>query len=125
MMQDSPRPADDEIDFGYLVFTHRLAKNWSREDLARLYAKALGKPEPLSNDAIEVLERNRRGPVSTTRREILARLLDIPLVFVASQTTPSTQEAPAVIAKDRLDLKEYDRGVAEFYEQHLRDTSVH
>jgi len=115
--------SDVTFHFGKEMKKRRLAKGWSKEEFAELYAKALGKPEPLNVKAIEALERSEVGPVSPNRREIIAFLLDMPLAGMLLNETSIF--VPNIQTRKRLDIDESMEALKKYWEQHLKSTSAH
>src|SRR5437660_7129142 len=64
--------------YGALVKQARLAKGWTRHDLARLYGEFFH-DQTISEDTIRMWEDYDKLPKKPKRRQVLALLLDIPL----------------------------------------------
>lgn len=66
-------------DYGSIIRQARLAKGWARIDLAQVYGRFFH-DEIISEDTVRMWEDYNKVPKKMKRRQILALLLDIPIV---------------------------------------------
>jgi tetratricopeptide (TPR) repeat protein len=91
------------VDYGAVVREARMAKGWSRADLAEVYGRFFH-DDSISEDTIRMWEDYNKVPKKAKRRQVLAFLLDLPVAALGIESLASL----ALKAPDRFTIKGID-----------------
>lgn len=92
--QDIPSISLEQENHGQIIRYYRKhIKHWTSEQLGELYGNLIY-GRPISGRMVQFMEKNNALPSNPKRREILARLLDIPLFMLGIENTVLISTAP-------------------------------
>ena len=112
-----------KMSLGELVKEMREAKGWTREQLGKLYGRAL-RGSPITAGAIQRMEQTNDLPSSEKRRYVLAKLLNIPVALLGLNALPFVPSAsPNKKAAKHLDLVEYHSALDSYWNKHYTSSA--
>jgi len=88
---------------GALIKQARLAKGWTRLDLARLYGEFFH-DQTISEDTIRMWEDYNKLPKKPRRRQVLALLLDIPLAAFGVEELLTVTSSAAIVLPQKINV---------------------
>ncbi len=112
-----------KMSLGELVQEMREAKGWTREQLGKLYGRALSR-SPIAAETIQRMEQTNNLPSSEKRRYVLAKLLDIPVALLGLNALPFVPSASSSKkAAKQLDLVEYRSALDSYWNKHYTSSA--
>lgn len=96
--------ATTSVDYGTTIREARMAKGWSRADLAEVYGRFFH-DDSISEDTIRMWEDYNKVPKKAKRRQVLAFLLDLPVAALGLESLASLAlKAPDQFTVQGIDI---------------------
>lgn len=93
-----------KVDYGTIIREARMAKGWSRIDLAEVYGRFFH-DDSISEETIRMWEDYNKVPKKTKRRQVLAFLLDVPVAALGLESLASLAlKAPEQLLVTGIDV---------------------
>ncbi|BCL79091.1 hypothetical protein ccbrp13_15560 [Ktedonobacteria bacterium brp13] len=119
-------------DYGQVMrYYRKQVKHWTAEQLGELYGNLIYR-HPISGRMIQLMEKNSSLPADPKRREIMARLLGIPMAMFGLETvavlpgkSKSTLERMLldVSKHENIDTREYAVSLDTFWDNYYTNTA--
>nr|BBH91721.1 hypothetical protein KTC_64720 [Thermosporothrix sp. COM3] len=114
--------ASQEKTYGEIIKEARLAKGWSRQNLADVYSRFFKGEAVISEDTIRMWEEYNKVPKRLKRRYVLAILLDIPLAALGLEALNTNAALAADLSIEKVDLEKARRYLLRYKKQHHATT---
>lgn len=107
--------------YGAIVKQARLAKGWTRHDLARLYGEFFH-DQTISEDTIRMWEDYDKLPKKPRRRQVLALLLDLPLAALGIEELLTVAGSAAIVSSQKINVPQATALLQQYKQQNHATT---
>lgn len=115
---------DSGTNYGKKVMEARIAKGWSRSDLAKVYGKFFHE-ETISEDTIRMWEDYNKVPKNRKRRAALAKILDLSFVALGVELATGSESLDTKETLKRLDITKAQAILNKYKHQNHASTVSH